>query len=299
MAVKLKPLRKQVIVLTGATSGIGLATADAASQLGAKLVLVARGAEALAKITDEINADGGNAIYVAADVSDVAQVQNVAQRAIAHFGRIDTWINDAGTSIYGRLDEVLDADSRRLFDVNFWGVVNGSLVALPYLKAKGGALINVGSEASEAALPLQGMYSATKHAVMSFTEALRVEIEELDKAPVAITLIQPMAVNTPLPQHARNYMDKEPKLVTPQIDPYRVADAILAAAVRHSGNVKVGTLAKVDTKMHALIPGLTKKLEVQEANRQQHDEAPRRPEGTLYQSGVGGQVYGGKLNTLH
>ncbi|MES2830611.1 MAG: SDR family oxidoreductase [Pseudomonadota bacterium] len=299
MPVKLKPLKRQVIVLTGATSGIGLATADAAAQLGAKLVLVARSTEALAKITEEINAGGGNAIYVAADVSDLSQVQNVAQKAVEHFGRIDTWINDAGTSIYGRLDEVSDADSRRLFDVNFWGLVNGSLVALSHLKTKGGALINVGSEASEAVLPLQGMYSATKHAVKGFTEALRVEIEEVDKAPVAITLIQPTAVNTPLPQHARNYMNKEPKLVTPQIDPYRVADAILNAAVRHSGNVKVGTVAKVDTKMHALVPGLSKKLEAQQINRQQYDEAPRKPEGTLYHSGAGGQVYGGKLHTLH
>lgn len=299
MPVKLKALRKQVVVLTGATSGIGLATADAASQLGAKLVLVARSAEALAKITDEINTGGGTAISVAADVSDQAQVQNIVQQTLARYGRIDTWINAAGTSIYGRLDEVSDTDSRRLFDINFWGIVNGSLAALPHLKKQGGALINVGSEASEDVLPLQGMYSATKHAVMAFTEALRVEIEEIDKAAVAITLIQPTAVNTPLPQHARNYMTKEPKLISPQIDPYRVADAILAAAIRHSGNVKVGAVAKVDTKMHALLPGLAKKVEAQQVNRQQHNELPRRPEGTLYQSGAGGQVYGGTPSTLH
>ena len=110
-------------------------------------------------------------------------------------------------------------DSRRLFDTNFWGIVNGSLAALPYLKANGGALINIGSEVSEAIVPLQGMYSASKHAVKGFTDALRVEVEELDRAPVTITLIQPTAVDTPYPQHAKNYMDKEPRLPPPLIDP--------------------------------------------------------------------------------
>src|ERR1700712_120281 len=153
-----------------------------------------------------------------------------AAAAIEKFGRIDTWINDAGLSIYGRLDEVSEEDSRRLFDVNFWGVVNGSLTALPHLRAQGGALINVGSEVSDAVVPLQGMYSASKHAVKGFTDALRVEIEEIDEAPVSITLIQPPAVNTPYPEHAKNYMDKEPKLPSPMIDPRQVAEAILEAA---------------------------------------------------------------------
>src|SRR6188472_3902570 len=121
--------------------------------------------------------------------------------------RIDTWVNNAGVSIYGRLHEVSEADNRRLFDTNFWGVVNGSLVALPLLRREGGALINVGSEVSDAVVPLQGMYSASKHAVKGFTDALRVEVEGIDKAPVSITLIQPTAVDTPFPQRARNYTD--------------------------------------------------------------------------------------------
>jgi NAD(P)-dependent dehydrogenase (short-subunit alcohol dehydrogenase family) len=110
----------------------------------------------------------------------------VAQEAARHYGRIDTWISNASVSIYGRLDAVSEEDSRRLFDTNFWGVANGSLAALPYLKANGGALINIGSKVSEAIVPL------------------RVEIEEVDKAPVSITLIQPTAVDTPYPQPARN-----------------------------------------------------------------------------------------------
>jgi NADP-dependent 3-hydroxy acid dehydrogenase YdfG len=204
MAVSLKPLDQQVIVITGASSGIGLATAEAAAKEGAKLVLASRSAKALQEIATRINANGGEAVHVVADVGDRSQVERIAEAALSRFGRIDTWINDAGVSIYGRLVEVSEKDSRRLFDTNFWGVVNGSLAALPHLLKQGGALINVGSEVSDAVVPLQGMYSASKHAVKGFTDALRVEIEEVDKAQVSITLIQPTAVNTPYPQHAKN-----------------------------------------------------------------------------------------------
>ena len=133
MDIKLKPLDEQVIVITGASSGIGLATADIAWQNGSKLVLNARSEETLQEVVDTINEAGGDAIYVAGDVANRTDVEALAQAALEKYGRIDTWINDAGVSIYGRLDEVSDDDSRRLFETNFWGVVHGSLVALPHL----------------------------------------------------------------------------------------------------------------------------------------------------------------------
>jgi len=292
MAVSLKPLDQQVIVITGASSGIGLATAESAAKQGAKLVLAARSEQTLHEIVQRINSDGGDAIYVTADVSDRQQVQGIAEAAMQRFGRIDTWINDAGLSIYGRLDEVKDEDARRLFDINFWGVVNGSLVALTYLKRQGGALINVGSEVSDAVVPLQGMYSASKHAVKGFNDALRVEIEEIDEAPVSITLIQPTAVDTPFPQHARNYMDQEPKLPTPMIDPEKVAEAILKAAVKPERDVKVGAVAKLNTLTAKIAPGLGDKMAAKQADRQQYQEPPRNPEGTLYKPGESGQTHG-------
>jgi NADP-dependent 3-hydroxy acid dehydrogenase YdfG len=292
MSVDLKPLDQQVIVITGASSGIGLATAEAAAKQGAKLVLAARSGQTLDDICQRIKAGGGQAIYVVADVSKRDQVEHIAEAALQKFGRIDTWINDAGVSIYGRLDEVLDEDSRRLFDINFWGVVNGSLTALPHLKRKGGALINVGSEVSEAVVPLQGMYSASKHAVKGFTDALRVEIEKVDEAPVAITLIQPTAVDTPYPQHARNYMTEEPKLPTPRIDPEKVADAILKAAVKHERDVKVGGGAVLNTTLGKIAPGLGDKASAMQVDRQQYHEPPRDPAGTLYKPGESGQTHG-------
>jgi short-subunit dehydrogenase len=292
MASSLKPLDQQVIVITGASSGIGLATAQDAAARGAKLVLVARSGDVLEAIADGLATGGHEAIHVVADVADRAQVEEAARRAIAHFGRIDTWVNCAGGTIYGRLDQVSEEDSRRLFDVNFWGMVNGSLTALPHLRMTGGALVNVGSEASELVIPMQGMYSASKHAVKGFTDALRIEVEHMDGAPVSISLIEPTAVDTPLPQHARNYMDREPTLPSPQLDPHQVADAILQAATTPVRDLKVGMMAKLDVTMEKLMPGVVDVLSVFQVPRQQLDAAPKNPAGALYQAGAEGRIYG-------
>jgi short-subunit dehydrogenase len=260
MKPKLKPLHNQVIVITGASSGIGLATAQAAAQRGASLVLASRSIGALEDIASQINAAGGRAIAVECDVADREEVENVARAAIAHFGRIDTWINDAGVSIYARLDQTRDEDARRLFDTNFW------------------------------------MYSASKHAVKGYTDALRVEIEELDKAPVSITLIQPTAVDTPFPQHAKNDMPREPKLPTPQIEPAQVAEAILDAAIHPVRDKKVGAMSKVNTTVAKVAPGLGDKMAAKQAGRQQYDEPAEDPRGALHrpseESRVVGQTHG-------
>lgn len=292
MDIKLKPLNEQVMVITGASSGIGLATAEAAAEAGAKLVLAARSGETLGEIVQRLGGANGNVVHVTADVADPEAIEQIAQAAVARFGGIDTWVNNAGVSIYGRIDEVSMDDARRLFDVDFWGVVQGSLTALRYLRERGGALINVGSEVSDAVVPMQGYYSAAKHAVKGFTDALRVEVQELDKAPVSITLIQPTAVDTPFPQHGKNYMDKEPKLPTPMIAPEKVAAAILEAAVEKTDETKVGTMAKLNAMIAKLSPTLAKKLEGAQAGRQQYDEPPRDPEGTLDKAGEAGQVSG-------
>lgn len=276
MASSLKPLDQQVIVITGASSGIGLATAQDAAQQGATLVLVARSGEVLEAIVDGLATGGHEAIHVVADVADRVQVEEAARRAIAHFGRIDTWINCAGSTIYGRLDEVTEEDSRRLFDVNFWGMVNGSLAALPHLRMTGGALVNVGSEDSALALPPQGMYSASKHAVKGFTDALRIEAAHVEDAAVSISLIEPGAVDTPLPQHARNYLAHEPALPAPRLDPHQVADAILQAATTPTRSLKVGAMASIDVAMEKLISGAP----------------PRDPAGTLFKPGSEGRIYG-------
>ncbi|MGQ3170443.1 MAG: SDR family oxidoreductase [Methylophilus sp.] len=299
MKKNIKPIEKQVIVITGASSGIGLATAYTAAEQGAKLVLVARSEETLNTVVEAINDTGSQAISVVADVSKREDVERVAQVAIDTFGRIDTWVNNAGLSIYGRLDEVSDQDNRRLFDINFWGTVNGSLTALPHLLLSEGTLINVGSEVSEAVAPLQGIYSASKHAVKGFTDSLRVEIQEVDQAPISITLIQPTAVNTPYPEHAKNYMDKEPKLPTPQIDPTEVASAIIEAATSITHHIKVGAMSKINTAIQNLVPSLAEKMSAKLVDKQHYDESPRNPDGALYSASGQGKIHGSGGREVH
>ena len=176
--MKHKPLRDQVIVVTGASSGIGLATARMAAKGGACVVLAARSGAALAGIVAEIEAAGGQAVWVEADVGQRAEVEVIAAKAITAFGGFDTWVNNAGVSIYGPIRETTLEDQRRLFETNYWGVVNGSLIAAEHLRERpdGGAIVNVASILSDAPIPVQGVYSASKHAVKGFTNALRMEL---------------------------------------------------------------------------------------------------------------------------
>ena len=259
MQVKLKPLSQQTILITGATSGIGLCTARMAASRGANVVAVARNEEALDALVDEINSSGGNATYTIADVADEDALNRAAQTARQQFGSIDTWVNNAGTSIYGRIMDVPTEDLRRLFETNFWGVVNGSRIAVENLRQRGGALINLGSETSDAVAPLQGTYSASKHAVKGFTDALRMEVEA-DKLPISITLIKPTAIHTPFPQNAKNYLPYEPQLPTPLYAPDLVAEAILHAAETPTRDFFVGGMAKLHSSMALNTPRLHEKM---------------------------------------
>jgi short-subunit dehydrogenase len=291
MALALKPLDQQVIVITGASSGIGLATALAAAKRGACVVLGARSKDVLDEVVADLAAEGCQAEAVEVDVGDKVQVQALADAAIARFGRIDTWINDAGVSVYGRIDEVSDEDCERVFCTNFWGVYYGSRIALPHLRRSGGALINIGSEVSEAAVPLQGIYTASKHAVKGFTDSLRLELEA-DGAPVSVTLIQPTAVDTPYPDHAGNYLAQEPKLPTPMIEPEKVASVILDAATSPARDVKVGAMAVLNTTMATLMPWLADVMARHQIGRQQRNEPPHRREGALYEASHDGRIHG-------
>ena len=254
MPARLKPLSEQVILITGASSGIGLTTARRAAQAGAKVMLVARNGDALANAVRDIEARGGMASHAVADVADTEQLKAAADATVAKFGRIDTWVNNAGVSIYGKLQEVDPADDKRLFDTNFWGVVNGSRLAVDYLK-HGGAIINVGSVLSDVSVPLQGMYSASKHAVMGFTDALRMELMDAGH-PISVTLIKPSAINTPYAKHAKNYLPNEPDLPAPVYAPELVADAILDAAVSPSRDVYVGGGGRVLAALGRQLPML-------------------------------------------
>lgn len=259
MKLKLKPLRDQVIVITGASSGIGAATARMAAECGAKVVLVGRQENGLNSVLNDIVRAGGSAISVVADVGVQDDHDRILERAIDSYGRVDTWVNNAGVSIFGTLESVPVEDQRKLFDTDYWGVVYGSMVAVRHMKASGGALINVGSEVSDRAVPLQGAYSAAKHAVKGFTDALRMELRE-EGAPVSVTLIKPASIATGFTSHARNYMDVQPSLPAPVYAPEAVADAILHAAEHPTRDLYVGSASRAISTLGQNMPSLADRM---------------------------------------
>jgi len=253
---KLKPLREQVVVITGATSGIGMATARMAAEQGAKVVLAARDPRALRTVAAQIRQRGGEAEWTSADVADLDDVEILRDVALDTFGRIDTWINNAGVHVFGTIEETPDEDARRVFDVNYWGVVHGSRVAVPILREHGGALINIGSVLSSRSVPLQGFYGASKHAVQGYTSALRLELEN-ERAPVSVTLVKPSSIDTPIPMHSLNLMEKRSRLPFPMYSPRVAAEAILFCAEHPRRDMVIGGAGQMAVLGEKFTPLLT------------------------------------------
>ncbi|MCC2643420.1 MAG: hypothetical protein K0S45_3833, partial [Nitrospira sp.] len=204
-------------------------------------------------------------------------VQRISRVARQKFGGFDTWVNNAGVSMYGRLlDEPIE-DMRRVFETNFWGLVYGSLEAARHFRERqeASAIINVGSTLSDRALILQGIYSASKHAVKGFTDALRMELEQ-DGIPVSVTLVQPGAIDTPYPRHAKNYMDSEPTNPPPVYAPETVARTILHCAETAERQVFVGAGGKGIPMLGYYAPRLADLLMESLFARQQQTGRPAR-----------------------
>ena len=257
----LKPLSQQSIVITGATSGIGLATARRAARRGACVFLIARGERDLRALCEELQAQGARCAWAVADVADPAALAEAADKCDRLFGGFDTWVNNAGTSIFGPIRETTLEDQRKLFETNYWGVVNGSLIAVERLKKRpgGGAIINVGSILSDAPMPVQGVYSASKHAMKGFTNALRMELIR-EKAPVTLSLVKPAAVDTPYNIHARNLTGQAVHNPQPVYATHVVADTILYCASHPIREITVGGGGRLIASFYSALPGLAEPL---------------------------------------
>jgi NAD(P)-dependent dehydrogenase (short-subunit alcohol dehydrogenase family) len=245
MPKKRKKVSEQVIVITGASSGIGLVTARMAAERGARVVLAARNEDSLEAAVRSIGRD--RALAVPTDVADAAQVAVLAQRAIGRFGAFDTWINCAAVSMYGRVWDISLFDAKRQMDVDFWGQVHGSLAALHHFRERGdGGIVNVTSCLADRAIPLQGYYCAAKHATKAFTDTLRMEIES-EGLPIAVTQVKPSSIDTPFFEKARSQYAREPRPVPPVYAPEIVARVVLASCERPRRDVVVGGMGKLLT----------------------------------------------------
>jgi len=255
-----KPIREQVLVITGASSGIGRETALEAAKKGASVVLAARNAASLAAVADKATQLGGTAHSVPTDVAHWDQVERLAQEAVTRFGRIDTWINDAGVSEYATVEQMAIDEIERIVQVNILGTMYGVKAVLPIMRAqKSGTIINIGSVLSQRSIALQSVYCATKHAVKGFTEALRLELDR-EKSGINVTLILPGVINTPFYTQARSRMAVKPKPIPPFYEPTSAAQAILFAAQHPRRELYVGGAAKALTMMEAVSPALVDRM---------------------------------------
>lgn len=291
--MKLKPLDQQTIVITGGSSGIGLATARMAAGRGANVVIIARNEEGLARAAEQIRGAGERCDTISADVGDRAAVKAAVETVIQRHGGFDTWVSNAGVGIYATLEELSDADHRQLFETNYWGVVHCATEALPHLKQRGGALITTGSIASQMPSPVLSSYTASKYAVKGYIDSLRLELIH-EKAPVSVTLIQPAGINTPFSEHALNTMEGRTKVPPPAYSPDIVARAICRAAEHPTRDMIVGGAGRAMALFSRLFPDLADQVFARAffATALDKKRPRRRDDGGFERGGGMGEVYG-------
>jgi NAD(P)-dependent dehydrogenase (short-subunit alcohol dehydrogenase family) len=255
-----KSVSEQVVVIAGASTGIGRATALAFAAQGARVVCAARSGQALDTLVEQIRKDGGVAVAAPTDVADPAAVRSLAELAEQQFGRIDTWVNNAAVSVWGRVEDITDEEFDRVMRVNFLGQVHGVHAALPALRrAGGGVVIGVASVEGVRAIPLHGPYTASKFALRAFYDCLRMELAQ-EGAPIAVTTILPASIDTPFFEHARSKLGAMVKPPPPVYAPEVVAATIVYAAQHPRREIPVGGAAVGFFLGQRLSPALTDAL---------------------------------------
>ena len=275
MQIELKPVEEQVVVLMGASSGIGRDAAKLFAQRGARVMVSARDENGLISFVEEIRTQGGEASYMVADVVDFAQVQQVAEMTYRTYGRIDTWVHLAAVSIWATFEETTVEEFRQIIDVNLMGQIHGAKAALPYLRLEGrGALIHISSVEGVRTLPYQSAYGASKHGVNGFVEALRLELQH-EGLPISVTTIMPATMNTPLFNKARTKLGVMPKGLPPIYAPRVVARAILHAAEHAVPEIYAGDAARMFATMEHFTPRLMDKFLLKQGFSGQHTDRPK------------------------
>ena len=249
-----RELRDSVVVITGASSGIGRATAHALAEHGASVVLAARSEQSLREVAKECEAAGGRALAVPTDVSDKEAVQDLARQAAEHFGRIDVWVNNAGVMAYGYFEQIPDETYRQVIETNLFGAIYGARAALPYFREQSsGVLINISSLWGRMFSPYVSAYTTSKFGVRTFSESLREALA--DEEGIDVCTILPQSVDTPIFRHAANYSGRDAKPVPPIADPGRVVRAILRCIEHPQREVSVGYVGHLEAIIQETMPG--------------------------------------------
>ncbi|MDQ4105870.1 MAG: SDR family oxidoreductase [Actinomycetota bacterium] len=250
-----RELGESVVVITGASSGIGRATALAFAERGASVALAARSEESLREVADECEASGGRALVVPTDVTDEEAVQELARWTAERFGWIDVWVNNAAVMVYGDFEEIPSDVYRRVIETNLFGQINGARAVLPYFKERGsGVLINVSSMWAKVSSPQVSSYVTSKFGVLGFSECLRQALH--DEKDIHVCTILPVSVDTPIFRHTGNYTGRGTKPVPPVLDPDRVVKKILRNAEKPRPETIVGPTGYLLAFAHAVTPGL-------------------------------------------
>jgi len=251
-----RKLEEQVVVVTGASSGIGRAIARAFGAAGAKVGLIARTTEALEHAASEIREAGSEALVLPLDVSDAKKMSAAARAVVDRFGRIDTWVNDAMVSVFSPVHRTTADEYRRVTEVNYLGTVHGTLAALEHMREQGeGVILQIGSALVYRSIPLQSAYCASKAAIRGFTDSLRCELHH-EKSRIRVCMLQLPAVNTPQFDVVRTRLPRKPKPVPPIFQPEVIAKAALYAAQHPSREFWVGGSAVKAIVGQRVIPGL-------------------------------------------
>ncbi len=274
-----KPIAESVIVLTGASSGIGRATALELARRGASVVVAARRTPLLEEVVLESQRMGGQALAVPTDVTSEAAVQNLAQQAVERFGRIDVWINNAGVLAAGRFQDIPSEVFNRVIETNFLGYVYGARTVLPQFLLQGyGILINNASLDSQMGAPYFSPYVAAKFAVRGFSESLREELEALDKMDIRVCTVMPATIDTPLFQHAANYTGRAVKALPPVYDVQMAVKTFVSLIEHPQREVFVGSAGRLLTAMHSAMPGMAEQTFAHQVDKghlsQEQDATP-------------------------
>jgi len=254
-----RPLEEAVVVITGASSGIGRAAALRIARRGSALVLCARSPEPLAAVARECEAAGARVAHRPLDVADEAAVESLAELAVARFGRLDVWINNAGTMAYGKFDSIPSEVFRGVIETNLMGQIHGARAALARFRTQGsGVLINMSSVWGRVSSPRVSPYIVSKNAVRALSECIAGELES--EADIHVATIVPQAVDTPIFRHAGNYSGHRIRPIPPIIDPDVVAAGIEACAESPKREVNYGRAGKALELAYALSPTLYRRL---------------------------------------